>query len=206
MSATWIILLLTVAVSIAAFNNRTFFDQLAFEPFVVHARKEWWRALTHALIHVDWAHLLVNMFVLYGFGPATETHLSAMSGVPGPWVFLFLYVTAACAAALPSYNRHRFDPSYRSVGASGAVSAVLFSHILIMPTAPVGIFLLPVRMPAIVFGALYLIYEWYQHKRGGSGVAHDAHLMGAVHGLIFTALLEPELVPRLFTELIALLP
>ncbi|MBK8338808.1 MAG: rhomboid family intramembrane serine protease [Flavobacteriales bacterium] len=206
MSATWILLLLTVAVSIAAFNDRSLFNRLAFEPYVVHARKEWWRALTHALIHVDWPHLLVNMFVLYGFGPTTEAHLAAMSGVPGPWVFILLYVTAACAAALPSYNRHRFDPSYRSVGASGAVSAVLFAHILIMPTAPVGIFLLPVRMPAILFGVLYLIYEWYQHKRGGDGVAHDAHLMGATHGLIFTALLEPKLVPRLFTELIGLLP
>ena len=206
MSATWILLLVTVAVSIAAFNDRNLFYRMAFEPFVVHARREWYRALSHALIHVDWAHLLVNMFVLYGFGPATETYLAGVSGIPGPWVFLLLYLTAACAAALPSYHRHRFDPSYRSVGASGAVSAVLFSHILITPMASVGIFLLPVRMPAIAFGVLYMIYEWYQHKRGGTGVAHDAHLMGAVHGLVFTALLEPELVPRLFTELMALLP
>ncbi|MBK6628760.1 MAG: rhomboid family intramembrane serine protease [Flavobacteriales bacterium] len=206
MSATVVILALTVLVSVLAFRDRRLFDTLAFEPFVVHARNDLHRFVTHALVHADWPHLFVNMYVLYGFGPFVEGYLTGLTPLPGSWLFVILYVTAAVVACVPGYGRHKHDPRYRAVGASGAVSAVLFAHILILPTAEVGLFLLPFGLPSAVFGALYLIYEGTMHRRGGDHVAHDAHLMGALHGVLFVVVLRPALVPAFFHSLTELLP
>lgn len=206
MSASVAILLLTVLVSLIAFSDRRVFDALAFEPFVVAARKDHHRFLTHALVHADWPHLLVNMFVLHGFAPFVEGYLTGLTPLPGSWLLVLLYASAAVVACIPGYRRHRHDPGYRAVGASGAVSAVLFAHILIMPTAQVGLFLLPVGLPSAVFGVLYLIYEGTMHRRGGDNVAHDAHLMGAIHGVLFMVVLRPSLVPAFFGAITDLLP
>ncbi len=206
MSASLAILAVTVLVSLFAFSDRRLFDALAFEPFVVEARRDHHRFLTHALVHGDWMHLFVNMYVLHGFGPFVEGYLTGLTPLSGAWLFVLLYASAAVVACIPGYRRHRHDPGYRAVGASGAVSAVLFAHILIMPNAEVGLFLLPFGMPAAVFGALYLIYEGTMHRRGGDNVAHDAHLMGALHGVLFVAVLRPSLVPAFFGAMTELLP
>lgn len=196
MSATTVLIGLTVVVSLLAFSDRTLFIRLLFEPFVVEVRKEWYRFITHAFVHADVPHLLVNMFVLFMFGQRVERFLAMLSGVPGPWVYVMLYMSAAVVAALPSYIKHRNDPSYRSVGASGAVSAILFAHILMLPTTPVHFLFLPIPIPSFVFGGLYLYYEWYMSRRGGTGVAHDAHLFGALYGIAFTAVVHPALIFR----------
>ncbi len=205
MSASVVILAITLLVSVLAFRDRRLFDALAFEPFVVGARRDLHRFLTHALVHADWAHLFVNMYVLYGFGPFVEGYLTGLTALPGSSLFVLLYLSAALVACMPAYMRHRHDPRYRSVGASGAISAVLFAHILVLPTAPVGLFLLPFSLPSVVFGVLYLIYEGAMHRRGGGHVAHDAHLMGALHGILFMVVLRPALVPDLFNALYGLL-
>jgi membrane associated rhomboid family serine protease len=192
-SITLLLVAATALVSIAAFADRRLFAALLFEPFVVHARSQHHRFVTHAFVHANWPHLLVNMLVLYSFGTNVEALLPLVTGGPATGVFLLLYFGAAVFAALPGYQRHRHDPTYRAVGASGAVSAVLFAQVILMPTTKVAFLFIPHPIPAWVFGGLYLAYSWYMDKRGADNVAHDAHFYGAWYGLLFMVVLDPQL-------------
>ncbi len=189
-----LLVVVNAIVSIAAFSDQRLFNALLFEPFVIKARGEWYRFLTHAFIHAHWPHLLVNMFVLFMFGRNVEVLYFELTGRPVLTHYLMLYLGGILVSSLPSYKRHLYDPTYRAVGASGAVSAVLFAQILMLPTSPVEFLFLPIPIPAFVFGILYLVYSWYMDKQGGDNVAHDAHFYGAVWGILFTAALEPDLI------------
>jgi membrane associated rhomboid family serine protease len=193
-SITLILIAVSALLSIAAFNDHRLFSALLFEPFVIKARGEWYRFITHAFIHANWPHLLVNMFVLFMFGRNVESLLPMITGGPATVYYLMLYGGGILFSTLPSYQRNIHDPSYRAVGASGAVSAVLFAQILMLPTSPVYFFFIPFPIPAYVFGILYLAYSWYMDKRGGDNVAHDAHFFGAVYGLLFMMMVDPSLV------------
>ncbi|MCB9183485.1 MAG: rhomboid family intramembrane serine protease [Flavobacteriales bacterium] len=194
---TMVILVVTSLVSISAFSNHRLFGQLLYEPFVVKARGEWYRFITHAFVHANWPHLLVNMFVLYGFGSQVEPMLAWVTGGATALPYLILYTGGILFSALPAYKKHLHDPSYRAVGASGAVSAVLFAMIIMEPTASIGFLFFPFPIPAWVFGILYLIYSWYMDKRNEDNVAHDAHFFGALYGVTFMAVLEPGLLLNL---------
>ena len=189
-----ILVILNVLVSLAAFQDARIFTALLFEPFVIKARNEWYRFISHAFIHANWPHLLVNMFVLYMFGRNVEFLLPLLLGRQALLPLLGHYLGAILVSSIPAYRRHMHDPNYRAVGASGAVSAVLFAQILMMPTTEVAFLFLPIPMPAWVFGILYLVYSWYMDKRGGDNVAHDAHFYGAVYGVLYMAILAPHLV------------
>lgn len=204
LSVTFILIALTVLVSVGAFGDRALFAALLYEPFVIKARGQWYRFLTHAFVHANWPHLLVNMFVLFMFGQNVELLLAVLANVGsgssfvGPTVqYIGLYLGGVLFSALPGYRRHVHDPSYRAVGASGAVSAVLFAQVLMMPTRPVDLLILPIPMPAWVFGVLYLSYSWYMDKRGGDNVAHDAHFYGAIFGILYCTALHPHLLLQL---------
>lgn len=197
-SLTLIIVVFTVLVSLAAFSNGGVFARLVFEPFVIQVRREWYRFITHAFIHANLPHLAVNMFVLFMFGSGVERLYEVTLDRSSTLPYLLLYLGGIVFSALPSYRRNRYNPSYRAVGASGAVSAVLFAHILMLPTLPVYLFFIPVPIPGWIFGGLYLAYSWYMDKRGGDNVAHDAHFFGAIYGLLFTATLDPGTITRLF--------
>lgn len=192
--ATLVIIIITVLVSITAFGNGNIFGALLFDPYLIKLRGQWYRFFTHAFIHANWPHLLVNMFVLYMFGRNVEPLLGMITDGPTMLPYLALYVGGVLFSSLPSYRRHVNDPNYRAVGASGAVSAVLFAQILMLPTMPVRIMFVPVDLPAWVFGIIYLWYSWYMDKRGGDNVAHDAHFFGAVYGIVFVTILEPSLL------------
>jgi membrane associated rhomboid family serine protease len=194
-SITIVLVAVTVLVSISAFNDQRLFSNLLFEPFVINARKQWYRFLSHALIHANWPHLLVNMFVLYMFGRNVEAAYGVITDGSPLLPFLGLYIGGIIFSSLPSYKKHIHDPSYRAVGASGAVSAVLFAQILMVPMGRMGLLIIPgVRVPAFVFGLLYLAYSWYMDRRSADNVAHDAHFFGALYGIAFTAFLEPRFV------------
>lgn len=196
-SITLVIIVITALVSIIAFSDRNLFGNLLFDPYLIKARNQWYRFITHAFVHANWSHLLVNMFVLYMFGRNVEPLLGMLTGGGGTVPFIALYAGGVLFSALPSYRKHLNDPLYRAVGASGAVSAVLFAQILMLPTMPVRILFVPVDMPAWVFGVIYLWYSWYMDKRGGDNVAHDAHFFGAVFGVAFVSVLEPALLFRI---------
>lgn len=193
LSITLILIAATVLTSVMAFQRPQLKESLLFVPYAVQHQGQWYRLFSHALIHADWGHLLVNMFVLWSFGSTVEVLYPLISPLPGIAAYLVLYVGGVVFATMPGMAKHRNDPRYRSLGASGAVSAVLFAQILMMPTHRVTLFFIQ-DLPAWLFGVLYLIYSYAMDKRGGDNVAHDAHFYGAVFGVLFTAAIDPDLV------------
>jgi len=153
-----------------------------------------YRFISHALIHGDWMHLLVNMFVLLSFGQAVESYFTIFFGIKGKYLFALLYLGGIALSSTPSFGRYKSDPYYRAVGASGAVSAVVFASILIQPLSPIRFVFLPVDIPAFIFGGMYLAYSAYMSKKGADNIGHDAHFWGAVFGMVFTAILKPTLL------------
>lgn len=203
MKAPIVILLLAsnVLLSYFAFQREQLFRRLRFSPIAVLQHREWERLIGHAFIHGSWLHLAVNMLVLYMFGRNVELFFTELFGTGlGSLLFLLLYFGGLLAASLPSLYKQAGNPHYFSVGASGAIAAVLFAHILFRPTATLIVFPIPFPLPSFLVGILYLLYERYMEKRGGDNVAHDAHLWGALFGLFFTAFVKPSLVPAFFAS------
>lgn len=198
MSITLIILIATGLISASALNNRELFYKLDFQPFMIDRNSQWYRFISHAFVHADWGHLVVNMFVFYQFGKLVESYFEMLFGPKWIVYFCLLYLGGILFSTIPGYARNRSNYHYHAVGASGAVSAVVYAFILMEPMAPLGLFLIPFRIPAWIFGLLYLALEYYLDKNSKSRVAHSAHYFGAVFGLIFTFILKPELVLRFF--------
>jgi len=194
---TTLIIIITVIISIAAWQNKALLNRLIFYPPAV-TRGQWDRFVTHGFIHADSMHLLFNMFTLYFFGRVIE-------GLYRPFVFgygfVLFYVLAIVAAMIPSYFKNKDNASYLSLGASGGVSAVLFAFILIAPWESIYLFaILPI--PAIVFAVAYVAYSIYADKRGGSGINHMAHLWGGAFGVVATIILRPQILPHFFAALL----
>jgi len=197
---TLAIIAFTVVISLLGLQDQRVFQQLVFEPYTIHARKDWFRFVTHAFLHAHIPHLVINMFVLYSFGRVLERSFSTELGMNGSLPFVLLYLGGVVFAALPSYKRHLYDPGYRAVGASGAVSAVLFATILLFPMEELYLFgVFPIK--GILFGPLYLAYEYYLDKKGNDNVAHDAHFDGALFGLGFMTILKPSLWIQLLQQI-----
>ncbi|MBL8300331.1 MAG: rhomboid family intramembrane serine protease [Rhodanobacteraceae bacterium] len=192
MVTTLVVIGLTTLVSLIAFNQPRLRQQLILWPPAVRRNNEYWRLLSYGLIHADGMHLFFNMFTLFFAGRYIEAYLALRTGPAG---LPLLYLGGLVVSILPSYLKHQNDSSYYSLGASGAVSAVLFAFVLLQPGATLYVFFIP--MPALVFGILYLAYSWYMDRQSGDNINHSAHLWGAGFGLLFMALLEPQLVGRL---------
>ena len=188
---------LTVAISAYAWSKPELMDAWIMQPYrMVRSGGQWYRLLTSGFLHADWAHLLFNMFAFYSFGPVVLRTLVAGYGAGlGIGLFLLLYLGVIIISDLPTYFRHRDDPGYRSLGASGGVSSVLFASIMIMPVAPAGqgIYIIPIPFPIqpFVFGILYLVYSWYMGRRRGDNINHDAHFYGALYGVALLLALMP---------------
>ncbi|MBP6516434.1 MAG: rhomboid family intramembrane serine protease [Chitinophagales bacterium] len=199
MSATILIIIATCLVSFPAFNNENLFNQLAFWPEKIWHDKEYHRMLTGGLLHADMPHLFFNMFSLYFFGPYIEVYFNHYFG-GGTYFFIAFYFAAVFIAHLPDLFLHKDNYYYRGVGASGAVSAVIFASILFDPTNILYIqFIIPV--PALLFGVGYLSYSVYMSKRGGDNIAHLAHFAGAVFGFVFPLVLQPSLIQTFFSKI-----
>lgn len=192
---TYVLIAATVLVSWLAFDNPKAKQRLLLWPPAVERHRQYDRLLTHGFVHADWQHLLFNMLTLYLFGRNIEV---VMTELVGPVVFVFFYLSAIVVAILPSYLRHRRDPNYSSLGASGGVSAVLFAAILLQPWTLIFI---PIPMPAIVYAVGYIAYSFWMDKRGGDGINHSAHLSGAIYGVLFMLLMDPRVGPYFLQQL-----
>ncbi len=202
LSVNLLIVVATVIVSLMAFNDRNFKYKLTLSPYSVKHHKRWWLTLTHTLVHGDYMHLALNMYVLYSFGSMVENVFVGLYGeMTGRLYYLALYVGGALFATIPSLRKHSDNPGYLAVGASGAVSAVVFAFILIAPLQKLGIIFIPIHIPGFIFGTLYLIAEHYMGKRGNTGIAHDAHISGAIFGLVFLSIMDYHFIISFFTQI-----
>ena len=196
MTITLALIAVTCAVSFIGFNQPRVIDALILWPPAV-AKGEHWRLASYGLVHADLGHLAFNMITLYFFGRAMEPLFVALIGQAG---YLAFYLGALVVSILPTYLSNRGNAQYRSLGASGAVSAVLFSFILIEPWAMLLVFFVP--MPAILYAVLYTAYSIYMDRARKDNVNHSAHLWGAAYGIVFLIVAEPKVV-SLFLERIA---
>jgi membrane associated rhomboid family serine protease len=199
---TYFIIGITCMVSIPAMGNAELKGKLLFNAWAIRYRKEWWRLLTHALVHADWMHLMMNMYVLYMFGQYVEIEYEALFFQKAHLFFILLYVGGIFMSSVYSYEKNKDNMYYNALGASGAVSAIVFTHILIMPKAGMGLIFIPgIFIPSWIFGGLYLLYSWYMGKRGNDNIGHDAHFWGAVYGIAFTLCLKPSLAAHFIAQI-----
>lgn len=196
MSSTLVIIAITCVVSIMAFSNARLVDDLILWPPAISRDKQYYRLLSYGLIHADPMHLFFNMFTLYFFGRVMEQLYNALLG---PFGFVLFYAGALVASILPTYLRNRGNSRYRSLGASGAVSATLFAFILLQPWAQILVFVIP--MPAILFAVLYVVYEFWLERQGVDNINHNAHLWGAAYGVLVTIVMEPRVLGLFFAQL-----
>lgn len=197
----YLIILITFIVSIVAFNDSSLFDKLRFNAFDIKYNKQPWRFLTYGFLHVDWMHLLVNMFVLYSFGELVFTYFKIFFGLKATFYFIILYAGGIVFATIADFKRYKDNVSYNAVGASGAVSAVVFSSIILHPSGSMYLLFIPFAIPSVIFGIIYLIYSAKMAKKANDNIGHSAHFWGALFGIIYTIVLNPNLANRFLDEL-----
>ena len=184
-SITLIIIVITCIVSFAAFNNEKIFDELIFIPPAIAQQNQYYRFFTCGFIHANYGHLCFNMYSLYIFGAYVESQFADVFGPQGKWLYLLMYLSSLFFCLLPTYNKNKDNYNYRSLGASGAVSAVVFAFIFLEPLRRIGIIFIPVMIPGFIFGFLYLVISSVFDKRGGGNINHSAHIWGALYGVSF---------------------
>ena len=189
-SITLVIIILTCIVSISAFSNNKIYEDLIFYPPAVSQHKQWYRFFSCGLIHADWAHLALNMYVLFIFGmgrgnQGVEYIFKEVFEGKGAFLYLLMYIVALAVCLIPTYNKNKYNYSYRSLGASGAVSAVVFAYMLFNPLQGMGLLFLPIYIPGFLFGIIYLVVSSWLDRRGGDNINHSAHIWGAVFGVAF---------------------
>lgn len=193
LSITLVIIGITSVVSFIGFGNSNVIDKLIFYPPAISNQKEWYRFITCGFIHKDIPHLIFNMYALYLFGQGQADHLvpgvepifASIFYAKGKLLYLLMYVLALPVCLLPTFSKNKENYYYKSLGASGAVSAVVFAYIMLNPMQGVGLIFIPVFIPGFLFGALYLLISYLLDKRGGGSINHSAHIWGALFGIAF---------------------
>ncbi len=194
MSLTIIIIIITVAISIWSFVSVKAMNDLIFSPSVIAETNQYYRFLSYGFIHADVMHLIFNMYALYLFGDATEHFFLEIFGNNGGTFYILLYVISLIFCVIPDFIKYKNVSNYRSLGASGAVSAVVFAYILFQPLQGIGLLFIPVFIPGFLFGILFLVISYFLGKKGGT-VNHSAHIWGALVGIAFTIIAS-----QLFSE------
>lgn len=201
---TLIIIGFTCLVSYSALKDRSTFEKLKHYPYQETRTKEYFRLLSAGFVHGDYIHLAINMYVLWMFGGIVEQSFGVIYGVNmGRIVFMVMYLLNIIAASIPTLLKHKNNPQFASVGASGAVSGLVFIYIVLMPYAPLQFIFLPgLKIPAILLGVGYLIYSSYAAKKARTRIDHVAHFYGAIFGIAFLWITKPEYIGHFFTKLI----
>lgn len=185
MAALILIVTTTVVTLIAWYVRPDWQMKGMMRPYVVFRENRWYQLISSGFLHGDSTHLIFNMITFFFFGPQLEQ-------IIGTGLFLGLYFTALVISSLPTLFLHRNDPNYASLGASGAVGAVIFSYILFYPLSNLYIMFIPVGIPALLFGILFLVISYYAGRKQLGAINHDAHFAGAVYGIVFTLIFVPR--------------
>ncbi|MBQ9584087.1 MAG: rhomboid family intramembrane serine protease [Bacteroidales bacterium] len=196
------IILVTALVSVLCFYGGLNPNKLKFCAYEVWHYRQWYQLLSYGLVHGGWGHLFFNMLALFCFGRSVEQYFSVLWGAPlGGILYIVLYVTAIAVSSIWDLVKYKDDRSYSAVGASGAVSAILFASILFEPRMGIYIYLIPIPIPGYIFAPLYLLYCWYMARRNADNIGHSAHFWGAVYGLLFPLALKPEIFTFFLSQL-----
>ncbi len=201
-SASIVLVIITILISYRAFNDGALFYKLCHWPVKEHRHKEYYRLLTHGFVHGNWLHLLINMFVLWQFGEVAESYFISVFGLTlGRISLVGVYLATIICASIPTFLNKRNNEQYVSVGASGGVSGIVFIFILLMPWQALLLYgLIPI--PGIVAGVLYLWYSHYSSKHAQDRIDHEAHFYGAIFGVLFTLILQPQLLSSFVRSLV----
>ncbi|SEW50438.1 rhomboid family intramembrane serine protease [Chitinophaga arvensicola] len=189
LSISLVIIIITCLVSYTALQNYDQLDKMSLQPYMVKHYKQYYRFITSGFVHADFQHLLFNMITLYFFGRSIEAVF--MQLFQSKLIFILYYLLGIIVANIPSYIKHRNNSNYSSLGASGAISAIVFTAIIVSPWSTIYVFFFPI--PAVLYGVLFLGISAYMSRKGGGNVNHDAHMWGALFGIVFPLLVRPEL-------------
>lgn len=198
---TLIIIAITCVVSVMTMQNPELKNRFMFNAYAISHHREWYRFLTHGVLHANFMHLFFNMYALYLFGTFVERafQLDVLFGkINGSLIYILLYVGGLIVSSIYSYFKHRDNSSYNALGASGAVSAVVFASILLNPLSKMGLMFIPVMIPSWIFGTLFLVVSWFLARRGVGNIGHDAHFWGAVYGFLLPIAFKPELLQSFY--------
>lgn len=194
------LIIANVIFSVVGFSNADIVDKTIMWPYRVARENQYIRFITSGFLHADWMHLIFNMFTLFFFGRNLELYFGFL-GLGGTVSYLALYFAGLIVSDLPSYFKHKDDYHYRSLGASGAVSAVVFATIVFSPWSSIYIYG-ALKISATLYAVLYIFYCVYMGKKSSDNINHDAHLWGSLFGLAFTLVLIAAMQPALFSDII----
>ena len=198
---TLLIIAVTFLVSYVAFQRQELLFKYDFNPYQIIHRNQWYRLVTHAFLHADWMHLIVNMLVFYSFADVAIYYFQMLFAQNATLLFLGLYFGGIIVSCLYSLVKQRDNYNYSAIGASGGVAAVTFACILFDPLNKI-LFFGVIPIPGVLFGILYLAYSYYMGKRGMDNVAHDAHFYGAVFGFVYPLIFRPDMIVRFIEKII----
>jgi len=202
MTLTLILIILTVGISMYAWSNQELMNNWIFHPYSVAKKHQYYRFITSGFLHADWTHLLFNMFSFYMFAQVVEVRLNSIYGMQKAGLFfLMIYIGGIIVSDIYTFFKERNNRNYQALGASGGVSAIIFASILLNPLSKIIIFPVPFGIPGFVFGFLYLIYSYFQAKRMGDNINHDAHFYGAVFGFLLAIFLVPGSLPEFIGQI-----
>lgn len=200
LSITTIIIIATSMISWVAFNNPEMVRRFILNPYLTSTRHQYYRFITSGFLHGDFYHLLWNMFSLYFFGSVVEYYFQESFGANGSYYFIAFYLMAIVVSDVPTYFKHRHHPGYNSLGASGGVAAVIFASIIFQPVQKICIYFI-VCLPGFILGIAYLIWSYYKGRAANDNINHEAHLYGALFGLIFCAVMNPSSLVHFIEQL-----
>lgn len=199
MSITIYLIAITVALSFFVFSRPDLQARLMMNPYDIKHKQQYYRFLTSGFIHINHVHLLMNMLSFYFLGTAVEQVFRYHFGSAAPVYYVSLYLLAIAASDLPTYFKQKDNPAYNSLGASGGVAAVVFAFIIFQPMQYICIFF-ALCMPGFILGALYIGYSYYQGKKSSDNINHDAHLFGALFGLLFCIVVYPDSIANFLRQ------
>ena len=199
MYITYIIMAVTIALSFYAWKQPSVMAKFIFNPYMAQRRNEFHRFITSGFIHQDHMHLLLNMFSFYFFGLAVETVFAGIFGSAGSLMFILLYLAAIVVSEIPTYLKHKNNPGYNSLGASGGVAAIIFAFIIFRPVDNIYLYFIPI--PGFILGTLYIVFSWYQGRKSNDNINHDAHLYGALFGFVFCIIAYPKSISNFIYQI-----